>query len=272
MKYNIFLSDFDGTLVRGDGTVSEKNKQAIAKYRAAGGVFAVVTGRALSSILPRLKELGLTDGLAVAFQGAVIADAGTGKVIKAGGFSQEGAIRAIRALEAENHHIHIYTVDEFYCNRDDEPLHVYERICGIKAEVVEDEPLSRMVEREGLKIIKVLAMVEKEERDALAERLRKALGKDYYVTLSADFLVEIMPAGESKANAVDFLSEHYGVPIERVAAIGDNFNDLPMILRAGGKFAVESGENELKKRATVVPACEEDGVAVALEIAMGETR
>lgn len=272
MKYNIFLSDFDGTLVRGDGTVSEKNKQAIAKYRAAGGVFAVVTGRALSSILPRLKELGLTDGLAVAFQGAVIADAGTGKVIKAGGFSQEGAIRAIRALEAENHHIHIYTVDKFYCNRDDEPLHVYERICGIKAEIVEDEPLSQMVEREGLKIIKVLAMVEKEERDALAERLRKALGKDYYVTLSADFLVEIMPAGESKANAVDFLSEHYGVPIEQVAAIGDNFNDLPMILRAGGKFAVESGENELKKRATVVPACEEDGVAVALEIAMGETR
>lgn len=272
MKYNIFLSDFDGTLVRGDGTVSEKNKQAIAKYRAAGGVFTVVTGRALSSILPRLKELGLTDGLAVAFQGAVIADAGTGKVIKAGGFSQEGAIRAIRALEAENHHIHIYTVDKFYCNRDDEPLHVYERICGIKAEVVEDEPLSRMVEREGLKIIKVLAMVEKEERDALAERLRKALGKDYYVTLSADFLVEIMPAGESKANAVDFLSEHYGVPIEQVAAIGDNFNDLPMILRAGGKFAVESGENELKKRATVVPACEEDGVAVALGIAMGETR
>lgn len=272
MKYNIFLSDFDGTLVRGDGTVSEKNKQAIAKYRAAGGVFAVVTGRALSSILPRLEELGLTDGIVVAFQGAVIADAGTGKVIKAGGFTQAGALRAIRALEAENHHIHIYTTDRFYCNRDDEPLKIYERICGIKAEVIENEPLSRKAEREGLKIVKVLAMVEKEARDALAERLRKALGEEYYVTLSADYLVEIMPAGESKANAVEFLSEHYGVPIEEIAAIGDNYNDLPMILRAGGKFAVESGENELKKCATVVPSCEEDGVAFALEIAMGETR
>ena len=30
MKYRIFLSDFDGTLVRADGTISETNKRAIA--------------------------------------------------------------------------------------------------------------------------------------------------------------------------------------------------------------------------------------------------
>lgn len=272
MKYDIFLSDFDGTLVRSDGTVSRKNKDAIAKYRAAGGVFAVVTGRALTSILPRVDELGLQDGLVVAFQGSVIAEAGTGKLLKAGGFGMRDAVRAIRALEAENHHIHIYTVDGFYCNRNDEALKAYERICGIKATVVEDEPLSRKVEREGLKIVKVLAMVEKDARAALAERLSRQLGDGFYVTRSADFLVEIMPAGESKANAVDFLSDYYGVPRERVAAIGDNFNDLPMILRAGGKFTVSNGENELKKSARVMPSCEEDGVAAALEIAMGETR
>ena len=62
MKYRIFLSDFDGTLVRADGTISETNKRAIAEYRAAGGIFAVCTGRMLTSILPRLKELGIRDG------------------------------------------------------------------------------------------------------------------------------------------------------------------------------------------------------------------
>ena len=41
MNYRLFLSDFDGTLVRSDGTVSEKNKRAIARYVAAGGTFAV---------------------------------------------------------------------------------------------------------------------------------------------------------------------------------------------------------------------------------------
>ena len=52
MRYPLFLSDFDGTLVRADGTVSEENKRAIAAYRAAGGVFAVCTGRGIASILP----------------------------------------------------------------------------------------------------------------------------------------------------------------------------------------------------------------------------
>ena len=37
MKYPLFLSDFDGTLVRSDGTISEGNKRAIAAYRKAGG-------------------------------------------------------------------------------------------------------------------------------------------------------------------------------------------------------------------------------------------
>ena len=90
MRYPLFLSDFDGTLVRPDGTVSEENIRAIARYRAAGGVFAVCTGRGLTSIVPRLKELGITDGLVVAYQGATVADVATGKLLKDDGFFRGG--------------------------------------------------------------------------------------------------------------------------------------------------------------------------------------
>ena len=45
MKYDLFCSDFDGTLVREDGTISERVKNEIARYTAAGGIFTVVTGR-----------------------------------------------------------------------------------------------------------------------------------------------------------------------------------------------------------------------------------
>ena len=69
MRYKLFLSDFDGTLVRGDGTISKENIEAIGEYRRRGGIFAVVTGRMVRSILPRLKELGLKEGLVVAYQG-----------------------------------------------------------------------------------------------------------------------------------------------------------------------------------------------------------
>ena len=61
MKYKVFLSDFDGTLVRGDGTISKRTVEAIEAYRKRGGIFAVCTGRMPSSILPRLQELGIDE-------------------------------------------------------------------------------------------------------------------------------------------------------------------------------------------------------------------
>lgn len=269
MKYQLFLSDFDGTLVRADGSISEKNIRAIAKYRQMGGVFAVVTGRMLCSIRPRLKELGLTEGLVVAYQGGMIADIATGEQLKNEGFSREAALRVIRFLEREDLHIHVYMEDVLYSNRDDEYLRVYEKICGVKGIVV-NEPLSAFVARENKTVNKAIAMLPPEEKAALIGRMQAELGGQYFITSSSDFLVEALPAGVSKAGAVEFLAERYKIPRERVAAIGDQLNDLPMIRAAGGGFAVQNAQEELRKIATVVSSCEEDGVAEAINIAMGE--
>ncbi len=270
MNYDIFLCDFDGTLVRGDGTISEKNRRAIEKYRNGGGIFAVCTGRMPASILPRLKELGIEEGLVVAYQGATVLDVATGKPLKNDGFTKEQAQRALRFLEGEDVHIHAYTLNDCYCNRDDEGLRIYEKVCGVTGIAVA-EPLSDYVERNGLHIVKALAMLPPEEKEGLRLRAQVALGDEFFVTCSSDWLVEIMPAAQNKAAAADFLSAYYGVPLCRVAAIGDQLNDLPMIERAGGKFAVENAQEPLKKIARVVPSCEEDGVAYAIEkYAMGE--
>ena len=45
INYKMIVSDFDGTLVQGDGKVSEKNIKAINEYIDAGGVFVISTGR-----------------------------------------------------------------------------------------------------------------------------------------------------------------------------------------------------------------------------------
>ena len=75
----LIVSDFDGTLLSTRQTISDNVKNAINEYIAAGGIFAVCTGRMLASILPRVRSLGLK-GLVVAYQGAVIADIESGKL------------------------------------------------------------------------------------------------------------------------------------------------------------------------------------------------
>ena len=137
-------------------------------------------------------------------------------------------------------------------------------VCGVKGELVEGK-LSDFAEERKLDIVKVLVMVEPEKREPLRERLTALLGEEYYVTSSSDWLVEVMPAGQNKGCAVAFLSEYYQIPKERIAAAGDQLNDLPMLQAAGGKFTVSNGVAALKRVAEVIPSNEEDGVAYALE-------
>ncbi len=264
MRYSLFLSDFDGTLVRADGTISKRNVDMIAEYRKRGGIFAVCTGRMLSSIRQRLKELGLEEGLVVAFQGAQIADIATGKLLKDDAFTPEQAMEVVRFLEERGLHVHVYAGEDLYANRRNAMLEAYEKICGVKG-IVPEIPLSEMMRANSLRVVKALAMCPPEEQRAVKAMLEERFKDEYFITNSSEWLVEIMPKDQTKAAAIGFLGEYYNIPKERIAAIGDQENDLPMIRAAGGKFAVENAVEELKRIATVVPSCEEDGVAYAIE-------
>lgn len=270
MKYDLFLSDFDGTLLRSDGTISEYTIRTIARYRAAGGVFALCTGRGLKSILPRVKELGIREGLVVASQGAVIADIATGGLLKSTALALSDALETLRWLEARDCHTHYYTMDGFVANRRDGMLDSYEKVYGRTATVVE-EPLSQKVERERPKIVKILVMKHPSERDAFYRAASERFGGKLFITCSSPWLIEVLPQGQNKGEGVNFLSEYYRIPHEKIAAVGDQLNDVPMLQAAGGRFAVANAEEELKKIAVTVPSNDEDGVAAAIaKYAMGE--
>ena len=267
MRYKLFCSDFDGTLVRADGTISKNTKEEIARYSEAGGIFTVVTGRMTSSILPRVKEFA-SEGIVISYQGAVVSDIKTGATLKSNTFDLERALKAVRLLEAEDEHIHVYTEAGLFANRRDEMLKEYERICVVKG-TVPNVKLSEWLEKTRPDVIKVLVIIEPERLPALHERLKEKLGSAYFVTRSSEFMIELMPAGHDKGSAIRYLSEYFHIPKEEICAIGDQLNDLPMLEAAGGKFAVANAQDELKRIAHIVSSCEEDGVAEALKIARG---
>lgn len=110
-------------------------------------------------------------------------------------------------------------------------LREYERICGVKAEIAPD--ITGTVARERIRPHKVLVMCPPEERDKAYAFAKKEFGGELYVTTSSEFLVEIVCKGSDKGGALEYLSEHYGIPLSQSVAIGDNINDLPMIRKAG---------------------------------------
>lgn len=269
MNYDLFISDFDGTLVRADGTVTESNKQAIASYREKGGIFAICTGRMMTSIRPRLKELGLTEGLVAAFHGAQIADVASGNLLRSVCFEERDALEILRFMEAHKLLFQLYAGDEFYASEESELLKGYESVCRVKA-ILPGVPLSEFVLKNRMQVIKIIALSPKTELKKMHALLAEAFGGKYYVATSSDYLVELMPKESSKAAAVRFLSEYYKIPIEKIAAIGDHVADIPMIAACGGRFAVANAVEPLKEIATVVPSVDDDGVAYTLtNYAMG---
>ena len=266
INYGLIVSDFDGTLVNRDGTISDRNKQAIADYISAGGVFAISTGRMPEGIIPRVKELGLK-GFVSCCQGAIIIDIETEKRIIDGKIPYETTLAIVEKMEQMGLHIHVYDDKGYYSNMDDEALKKYENAVKNKANLVLDMPLSQFVREKELASYKVLAMVYPEENERILQELTACGFKDCTVTRSGRSLVEVINAGYSKGTAVEFLAEHFNVSIEKTVAIGDQLNDLPMIEKAGVGIAVFNADNALKEKANAVsPFTNEEGaVAWAIE-------
>jgi len=251
INYPLIVSDFDGTLVNKDGTIAESNKKAIAEYIAAGGKFAISTGRMPAGILSRARELGLK-GTVSCCQGAIIMDIESGDVVLQGRIPLQTTIAICKKMEELGLHIHVYDLWEYYCNMDDAALKIYENAVRAKAKLVLDKPISQFVEENGLCSYKVLAMVEVADNDRISAALAAANFENCDVTKSDAYLVEVINKTYSKGTAVDFLANYYGVPVEKTIAVGDQRNDLPMIQKAGLGIAVKNADDGLKKEADVV--------------------
>ncbi len=261
LKYPLLVSDFDGTLVRNDGTISANNKRAIKEYVAAGGIFALSTGRMPQGILPRVEELGL-QGIVCCCQGTIILDGKTKEVIFENRLSYETTLAGCKALESLNLHIQAYDMWEYYSNADDEPLRHYQKATNTKARLI-NEQMSAWIERENFRSYKLLAMVEEERMSEVREAIANMRLPDCEITQSAAFLLEIVNANYSKGTAVEWLAKHYGVPMDGTIAIGDQWNDMPMIEKAGLGIAVKNADEQLKAKADFVSEFTNDEDAVA---------
>ena len=251
INYKMIVSDFDGTLVQGDGNVSEKNIKAINEYIDAGGIFVISTGRVPSAILSRARELGLK-GLISCCQGTIILDIESGNMLFDQRLPEKTTVDACREMEKLGLHIHAYDLWEYYSNIDDEMLRYYQDITETKAILVLNEKLSDFISKKGLGAYKLLAMVLPEDNAKIVAKLKEAKIPDCDITKSAKFLVEIVNDKCSKGSAVSFLAKHYGIEIEKTVGIGDNYNDISMIEAVGLGVAVANAEDALKQRAGYV--------------------
>lgn len=262
----IFFTDLDGTLLNDEKEISEKNRKAIEELRRRGHVVVISTGRALPSAKQQAKRLKLTGKgcYIICYNGGQIYDTEQDTLI----YQKSVPMKYVRSVfdDARQFGISVqtYTDTHVITEQDNASLHQYVAIQQLPYLVVDD--VVSALEHEPAKVLALDYQDPSrvtEFRSFMAPRYQGKL--DIY--LSHPALLELVPPGVNKGNAVRFLCDYLGIPLERSVAAGDAENDLTMIQAAHVGAVMRNGEQLLKDQADYITQADNnhDGVAEILE-------
>jgi Cof subfamily protein (haloacid dehalogenase superfamily) len=255
----LVATDLDGTLLRPDGTVSERTVCAVRAAREAGLHVIPITGRPPRITWAVAREAGLGP-LGVCSNGAAVVDISSMEVIETETMAAEvatglvtmlrelfpGAVFAVEEMDSFTHEVGFV-----------DPSWGWDEL----TETVDD-----IVQAVSSTCIKLIMRRPGWPAGELLAELKEQVAEKGHVTSSGLDWVEIAGPGISKAYAAERVCKRLGVAVGEVLAIGDNHNDLTVLAWAGRAAAPANAIAEvLATVQTVLPPNAEDGVAQLLE-------
>lgn len=257
VSVDLVALDLDGTLLDSHEQVSEANRATIAAVLAEGVRVVLVTGRGVEAPTQVARNLGIVLPV-ICCHGALTKDTQTGRTL---GHIPVPLTYAKPMIEyAEEHHVDVavYLEERFY------------RISGASRYMSD----MRSPEWNDVSSFSLLPKV--------APTFLRFLGTDAvalvrsrFADLPLHFKFETWGTFEecavtsrdaTKRNALANLCSTYGIPRERVLAIGDSRNDVPMLRWAGIGVAMgNAAPDVLRSVDRVTAGNDDDGVARALE-------
>lgn len=252
--------DLDGTLVGRDLVLREAVRDEIARVRSAGVEGCVVTGRMYRAALPFARELFL-DAPLICYQGAAIVDPQTDDVLYDMPLPNAVALDVVAFAQSDGMHVQLYRNDNYYCEE-------HNRFSGLYARLSNVEPIIVPSLRDAFATsdaTKAVIVADAEAAERYVPRVTEHVGTRAYVTRSYPEFIEILNPLVDKGEALEFVAARLGVKMEEVLAIGDSWNDEPLLRAAGVGVAMGSAPDSVKAAADAVVAdVEHDGVAEAL--------
>lgn len=282
MTISLLALDLDGTLLDSRGHISERNRSAIDNAREQGVHVALVTGRRFRDSRPVALELGLDVPL-ISHNGALTKHANTLQTVSVLPLPLPAAREALRVgreagadallsddheglgvlvydhLRAENSAAHRYVAWARRIHGDEEGGNAVQQVSSLE-DYLDHEPI-HLAFSGGC-----------EEMDQLEEILHVELGSTVKILgtkyLEQDFtLLDIVNPAASKGAGVAAAAAELGMDRAEIMAIGDNYNDLEMLLFAGTGVVMANAPLTLREIAGLHPTASntDDGVALAIE-------
>lgn len=268
--YRLVALDIDGTVLDSRGEIRPRVLAAVGRAIQAGVAVTLATGRRWRAARDIASRLGIRVPV-ILYNGALVLDPVRESVLREQPLPPDAALDAMRHLE--RHGLPVYVCrhapsgpDLYWLGEPASPAAAYFRE-GPRGHA---RPLEDVAGAAGLDVLKVFTLdLEARVRPAATETPRW-LGVPLRSLLCPDIpghsLLEYWRWGTDKGSALEFLAYRLGVRRSEIVAVGDNWNDMEMIDFAGLGVAMANAVPELRQRADLVTASnDEDGVAAVLE-------
>ncbi len=247
---SLILSDLDGTLFRDDKTISDYTKEIIAAAQKKGILFGISTSRARTNVLNFLD--GIKPDVLITNGGGLATLKGQ-KIYSCEFTIEETQALLNAALEimGDSGSITIDNESGLYSNSKEgfsdkfwtyNDFKNFSQSCmKLCVQTLDKEKVSAIVERSGIQ------------------------GLDTHPFSDIPWF-KLSKSGATKERAIQELRSNLNIPQEKIAAFGDDFNDIGMLKLCGKGIAMQNAIAEVKEAADeTCPANQEDGVAKWIE-------
>lgn len=277
--------DMDGTLLAPDHTVSERNIQAIRAAKEKGVEVVIATGRSYAEAYGPVGD-AVRDLSYVCLNGADVRDE-SGNIISATYLPESDIAEITTTLENENIHYELYIDESIYTVNVEEQVQMFINLARSIGQTAPENDIRRevmgrvqqgfirpvdsydeMIRLQGHEIYKIFGV------SAQSENLQRANARlqtmpSLAISSSGVQNIEINSINAQKGIAIEEYAKQKGISMKDVMVIGDSFNDVSMMKRAGHSVAMENAPDEIKALCTeTTNKSDEDGVAVAIEKAL----
>lgn len=235
----ILSSDFDNTLFVNEN-ISKEDMEAIKRFRQAGNLFIINTGRNFKDISEQVSKWDIEVDYFIASNGSLIVDSNN-KILYKAQFDSDIAYEVAEYFEKELKDYVFYIASN---DGEDIGYKQFEREFEFDKKWYID--LDKALEKP---IISMFSQVVDEVDASSIIEIIKNNFKDRLLVYNTHPFIDISQHENNKAKALDILSNLLEKEY-KIITIGDNRNDLSMLLAYDGyivDFAEEHMKKEIKK-------------------------
>ncbi len=258
--------DLDDTLLNNQHSLTQASQQAVEKALACGMQVVIASGRMFATTLPTVQALGLQTPV-ICYNGAMVRHPVTKEILLQESVSASLAAPVLEYARKQNMQLNAYLDDYVYSASENQWMRLYQTRTGAPYKILPNF-YEEMADRDFIKMILIDAP---ETIEKLLPMFQEQFAGRLNVTRSNAEYMEFLPLHANKGSALAFVADLLGVPQSQTAAMGDSWNDLPMLQWAGIALAVENAKPPVKEAAERLFASNDsDGVAEALQWLCGQ--